>query len=179
MKFIAVFFLTLSLFSLFSCLPTAEASKTSKDETESATVSADSRLNYSNVKAMWLSQFDLAQVYRDGAQRDRTEFTELIESILDNCKTLGVNTIIVQVRPNADSLYPSKYYPPSVYAVGAYGNTFSYDPFEIIVEEAHERELSVHAWINPMRGMKEDEIKVIDNSYLIKKWWNDEKSREQ
>lgn len=138
---------------------------------------AGEKLNYSNVKAMWLSQFDLNSVYGGDAQRDRAEFTALIEKMLDNVAGIGINTVIVQVRPNGDSIYPSELYAPSVYAVGAYGNGFLYDPFEIIVAEAHKRELSVHAWINPMRAMTSTEVERLDSRYRLKKWWDDAEKR--
>lgn len=130
------------------------------------------RLNYTDVKAIWLTQFDLNDAYFSTSQREADEYREIIKKVLDNCKSIGINTVIVQVRPNADSIYPSEYFAPSKYAVAEYGNEFSYDPFEILLEEAHGRELSVHAWINPMRAMLTDEIVKIDDKYPIKKWWD-------
>ncbi|MEG0615589.1 MAG: family 10 glycosylhydrolase, partial [Oscillospiraceae bacterium] len=43
------------------------------------------------------------------------------------------------------------------------------------VDEAHKRGLSIHAWINPMRGMNDTYIKAISDKYLIKQWYNDDK----
>jgi len=160
----------LSLLCLVSCFIEVPAKRY-------AAAISDTTLNYTSVKAMWISQFDLNSVYGGECQRDADEFRDLIKTMLDNIKSIGINTVIVQVRPNADSLYPSEYYPPSVYAVGTYGNEFSYDPFEIIVEEAHERELSIHAWINPMRAMTETQIESIDERFAVKKWWDDTDTR--
>jgi len=179
--FISAVFIATLLF-LVSCLPSKIAKKTNtnaKEDKKNMPTITEAKLNYTDVKAMWISQFDLSEPLCDGKQRDKYQFTRLIEDMLDNVKSIGVNTVIVQVRPNADSLYPSKYYPPSVYAVGAYGNEFSYDPFEIIVEEAHERELSIHAWINPMRAMTETQIENIDERFTLKKWWDNEKLRKK
>ena len=131
-------------------------------------------LNYENMKAMWLSQFDLNSVYCSGSsQNSESVYRKYIEKILDNVAANGFNTVIVQVRPNADSMYPSEYYPMSKYVVGSYGKTASYDPFAIMIEEAHERQLSVQAWINPMRAMGTDEISKVSNDYLIKQWYKD------
>ncbi len=130
--------------------------------------------NYDDMKAMWLSQFDLQNLYtQNGAQRGKAEYTVLIKRVLDNVKANGFNTVFIQLRPNADSIYPSEYYPPSVYAVGAYGKSFTYDPIEIAVELARERELSVHGWINPMRGMTDAQIKSVPATYKVKQWYND------
>ncbi len=131
-------------------------------------------LNYEDMKAMWLSQFDLQSVYSSsGSQRDETAYRKYIEKILDNVKANGCNTVIVQVRPNADSMYPSEFYPMSKYVVGSYGLKAKYDPFAIMIEEAHERELSVQAWINPMRAMTKTEITSVSSDYLIKQWYKD------
>ena len=129
--------------------------------------------NYENIKAMWLSQFDLKSVYtQNGGQRSQKNFERLMTVILNNVCENGINTIFVQMRPYADSMYPSEYYPSSSYSAGGYGKEFSYDPIEIIVRMAHERKLSVHAWINPMRGMLETEIASVDRKYKIKQWYD-------
>lgn len=130
------------------------------------------------VRAMWLSQYDLNNVYgnSDGQAAQKT-FEENICRVLDNCVSIGINNVIVQVRPNADSMYPSEYYAPSSYVVGAYGNDFSYDPFDIIVKEAHKRGLAVHAWINPMRAMTVSQIEQIDKKYVLRQWWDNEALR--
>lgn len=102
-------------------------------------------LNYADKKCMWLSQFDLNKVYANGgSQRSSAQFTGYIKKILANVKKDGINTIIVQVRPYADSMYPSDVYPMSSYVVGAYGKEASYDPYAIVIDEAHALGLSVH-----------------------------------
>ncbi len=132
-----------------------------------------------NIKAMWLSQFDLQSVYTNGGkiQRDENDFRTLISTILNHVKANGFNTVIVQVRPNADSMYPSEYYPPSMYVTGSYANAFSYDPFPIIIEEARYLGLSVHAWINPLRGETDAEMQLISTDFLIRQWYDDDELR--
>lgn len=131
-------------------------------------------LNYENMKAMWLSQFDLTRIYSDGeTQREICDYKLRITQVLDNVKKLGFNTVIVQLRPYADSFYPSAVYPPSSMVVGKYGNEFIYDPFEILLDIAHKMDLSVHAWINPLRCMLVSEIGYIDEYYRIKRWYLD------
>ncbi len=135
-------------------------------------------LNYEDIKAIWLSQFDLNSVYCSGSsQSSETNYRKMLDKILDNVKANGFNTVIVQVRPNADSMYPSEYYPMSKYVVGSYGKTAKYDPFAIMIEEAHERQLSVQAWINPMRAMTTSEIASVSNDYLIKQWYKDKETK--
>lgn len=133
-----------------------------------------SAVNYSYMKAMWISQYDLYNVLTvNGRQRSKGDFTRLVCTMLDNVKALGINTVIVQVRPFGDSFYPSEHYPMSSYAVGAYGNSSDYDAFETIVTQAHIRGLSIHAWINPLRAMTEAEILRIDDDYAIRRWYEE------
>lgn len=149
---------------------------TEAETTSTAGVSADvyTPLVYDDFKAMWLSQFDMASIYTSaGAQRSEESFTSYVKKILANIKNAGMNTVIVQVRPYADSMYPSDYYPMSSIAVGSYGALASYDPLAIIINEAHAIELSVQAWINPMRAMLDSEIGKVDSKYLIKQWYSD------
>ena len=130
-------------------------------------------------KAVWLSQYDMSPLYlNDGKQRDKDDFLALLKVVIDHVVSDGYNTIIVQVRPFADSIYPSEYYPVSSYVSGAYGTENIYDPFTLIVSVAKEQGLSVHAWINPMRAMKTDEIEAVPDQYPIKQWYYDETKRD-
>ncbi|MCQ2428839.1 MAG: family 10 glycosylhydrolase [Clostridia bacterium] len=138
----------------------------------------DSPAELHDVKAMWLSQFDMNNLYVNGGkQRDEASFRKLLDTLLQNVYDSGFNTLFVQVRPNADSIYPSEIYPPSVYAVGKYGNDFEYDPFAIIVEAARSYGFSIHAWINPMRGVTPAEMKLIPEGYDIRAWYEDDDLR--
>ena len=101
----------------------------------------------------------------------------LLEQMLDRVVETGINTVIVQVRPYMDSMYPSEFYPMSKYVVGNYGEEAVYDPFSILIEEAHRRGLAVHAWINPLRGMLTEEIEAVDDRYPIKQWYLDDTMR--
>ncbi len=128
-------------------------------------------LNYNKMKAMWISQYDFQKVYCNGnAQRDEKSFRELVAKAYKNLVNLGFNTVIVQVRPNADSFYPSAYYPYSHYVVGRYGKNATYDPIKIMIEMAHEKNLSFHAWINPMRGMSPANLSSVNTVYPAASW---------
>ena len=183
MKRIFILILVIFIFAFPSCSDVTDVSITENEEMDcSDIVSLDDKPvisqkyevnNYEYIKAVWLSQFDLKPIYQSGGkQRSEIEFKILIKKVLDNLKNDGYNTIIVQVRPYADSFYPSEYYPISNYVSGNFGAENIYDPFEIIVDLAHARGLSVHAWLNPMRGMTVKEIKNVPNKYLIKQWYD-------
>lgn len=141
-------------------------------------VPASDVLLYEDMKAIWLSQFDLKDIYLNGnTQRGEADFTARMAQVMDNVKAQGFNTIFLQVRPYADSMYPSEYYPMSAYVAGHLGSRVQYDPVKIIVQLAHDRALSIHAWINPLRGMTEEELLMVDAEYSIRRWYDDPQLR--
>ena len=76
--------------------------------------------------------------------------TELIAH-LDTAVRNRLNTVIFQVRPTADALWPSPYEPWSQYLTGTQGKAPGWDPLGTAVAEAHARGLELHAWFNPYR----------------------------
>ncbi len=74
---------------------------------------------------------------------------------LDTYKAAGINAVIFQVRPEADALYASPYEPWSRYLTGTQGKAPDpfYDPLTFAVEEAHQRGMELHAWLNPYRAI--------------------------
>jgi len=76
-----------------------------------------------------------------------------IISILDTQQKLGMNAIILQVRPAADAFYQSELEPWSRYLSGTQGQPPKpfYDPLKFWIEECHARGMELHAWLNPYR----------------------------
>ncbi|MDG4865123.1 family 10 glycosylhydrolase, partial [Streptomyces sp. T-3] len=72
-------------------------------------------------------------------------------ALLDTAVARRLNTVILQVRPTADALWPSRYEPWSAYLTGVQGKHPGWDPLGTAVEEAHKRGLELHAWFNPYR----------------------------
>ncbi|HTY36359.1 MAG TPA: family 10 glycosylhydrolase, partial [Bacteroidota bacterium] len=75
-------------------------------------------------------------------------------TILDSVVTLRLNAVVLQVRPQCDALYDSKYEPWSYYLTGKQGKAPDpyYDPLRFWVDEAHKRGIELHAWFNPYRA---------------------------
>ena len=75
--------------------------------------------------------------------------------MLDSLQHIGINAVIVQVRPAADAFYPSQYEPWSEYLGGVQGAPPSpyYDPLQFMIDEAHKRNMEFHAWLNPYRAV--------------------------
>ncbi|MCM1364130.1 MAG: family 10 glycosylhydrolase [Faecalibacterium sp.] len=114
----------------------------------------------------WLSYMELMP--KECA--DQQQYEEYISDILDNLKQVGVTDLFVHVRAFADAIYPSEFFPSSEYVAGNQGDKLPFDVLDAIIKKASEREIKVHAWLNPYRVQREfDESKLCDES-IAKKW---------
>ena len=111
--------------------------------------------------------------------------TEAI-AILDYLQENKFNAVILQIRPQADALYASAIEPWSYFLTGEQDKAPDpfYDPLSFWIEEAHNRGLELHAWMNPYRAHhssgKEISPKSIvrtnpETVYWLKEgyWWMD------
>lgn len=82
----------------------------------------------------------------------KKEFTTQLDLLRD----LGMNAVIVQIRPSGDALYPSPYEPWSEFLTGVQGKRpgSSFDPLAFMIRETHRRCMEFHAWFNPYRGVR-------------------------
>lgn len=121
------------------------------------------------MRAMWISYLEFKSTGYTEA-----EFKAMIYKMFDNCVDLNMNTVIVQVRPFSDALYPSKYFPWSKYVSGTQGKDPGYDPLEYMVDAAHERGLEFHAWINPYRvTLQSGDYSALSKDNPARKWYED------
>jgi len=75
-----------------------------------------------------------------------------IRSLCDTAVHIGLNALILQVRPSADALYESALEPWSEFLTGTQGQHPGYDPLAVWLAEARLRGLELHAWLNPYRA---------------------------
>lgn len=75
-------------------------------------------------------------------------------AILDRARAMNLNAIVLQVRPTADAIYPSRLEPWTEYLSGIQGKAPQpwYDPLKFWIDQAHARGLELHAWFNPYRA---------------------------
>ena len=99
------------------------------------------------IRAMWIS-------YKEWETMDfssEAAFTEQAAQLMANSAELGMNRVLVQVRPFADAIYSSELFPWSDLCTGTQGQDPGYDPLAILVEQAHSAGLAIEAWVNPYR----------------------------
>lgn len=111
--------------------------------------------NPGQFRAVWVSTAYRLD-YPSKATTDPAVLKADADRILKNCADMGMTAVILQVRPSADALYPSAYFPWSADLTGRQGQAPAdgFDPLAYWVEQAHELGLELHAWINPFRVTK-------------------------
>ena len=98
-------------------------------------------------RAVWVSYLEFAEMDFSSESAFRADAAAL----MDNCLSLGLNTVIAQVRPFGDALYRSSLFPWSHLCTGVQGQDPGFDPLDVLLREAHTRGISVEAWVNPYR----------------------------
>lgn len=102
-------------------------------------------------RAAWVtSVYNLDWPSRPGLSKEQQKAE--MRTMLDAAAKLGLNAVLLQVRPGGDALYVSKLEPWSAVLTGRSGGNPGYDPLAFAVEEAHRRGLELHAWFNPFRA---------------------------
>ena len=96
---------------------------------------------------------------------------EEMRKMLDEFAANHINTIVLQIRPTADTFYPSALEPWSQYLTGKQGvkpNPY-YDPLQFIIEEARKRCMDIHVWLNPYRVTNGDPLSTLSKDHIYQK----------
>lgn len=105
-------------------------------------------------RAVWISYLEWQSA--DFSSEDA--FRAQMGSWFDQYAAMGLNTVLAQVRPFGDALYPSAIFPWSSVCTGTQGLDPGFDPLAVLVEEAHARGLRLEAWLNPYRLALNDTV---------------------
>lgn len=102
-----------------------------------------------DMRAVWVSTVYSAD-YPSVTNNEAAQKAEFIEK-LEQAQALGLNTVVVQVRPKGDAFYESELNPWSAVLTGTQGQDPGYDPMAFMIAETHKRGMEFHAWMNPYR----------------------------
>lgn len=99
-------------------------------------------------------------------EAQKNEFKSYVSSL----RALGLNALIVQIRPAADAFFPSTYEPWSKYLTGQQGKQPEpfYDPLQFMIETAHQHSMEFHAWINPYRALNNADLTTVAPNHSLK-----------
>ena len=101
------------------------------------------------VRAVWLTTIggiDWPHSYSQSPlsiEKQKQEFRD----ILDSLKLANINTILLQTRIRATTIYHSQYEPWDGCLSGFPGRTPGYDALQFAIEECHKRGMELHAWV--------------------------------
>ena len=105
-------------------------------------------------RALWVTRFEWPN-------RDMNTCKGRIVRIFDNAAKANFNAILFQVRGQADTLYPSPIEPWSPILGSA---NPGWDPLEFAIQEARQRGMELHAYINPIPVWQKEGSKPPDTS---------------
>ncbi len=102
-------------------------------------------------RAVWMSSY--VSDWPSGSITERNAATQrrACQLMLDTLHANNMNAVYYHVRAMCDAMYNSAYEPWSSYVSGTRGVAPPFDPFELLVNEAHKRGMEVYAWVNPYR----------------------------
>ena len=106
-------------------------------------------INKHEVRAVWLTTIgglDWPHSYAQTAHSIEKQKNELC-SILDRLQSANINTILLQTRVRATTIYPSDIEPWDGAMSGHPGQSPGYDPLAFAIDECHRRGMELHAWI--------------------------------
>lgn len=119
-------------------------------------------------KAVFLSYIEI----NDYIKNTNQEISKSnIRKIINNIKSMNLNTIILQVRAASDAIYDSKIFPKSLYLVNNEQASY-YDVLAYFIKEAHKYNVKVIAWINPYRVRTTNNINTITKNNPAYKYLN-------
>lgn len=148
------------------------AAETSDAQTEQTAGNTD------EYKAFWFSYYDYTAYRAKYKKRNATTFKKYFTQAVKKEKSLGMNCIIVHVRPFGDAMYKSKYFPWSKCISGKQGKNPGYDPLKIMTQVAHANGMKIEAWINPYRvASGSTNYKKLSTKNPARKWHNKKKTR--
>ncbi len=101
------------------------------------------------VRAVWLTtlnSLDWPSVKATNPQSIERQQQQLC-SILDQLQRSNVNTVLLQTRVRATTIYPSRYEPFDGCLTGKPGRDPGYDVLSYAIEQCHRRGMELHAWV--------------------------------
>ena len=109
------------------------------------------RMPKRETRAVWLTtlaNLDWPKNYARSEESIKLQKQELID-ILDKYQKANINTVLLQARVRAATIYPSDIEPWDQCITGVEGRApgYGYDPLGFAVEECHKRGMEIHAWI--------------------------------
>ena len=118
------------------------------------------------VRGVFISYID----YSNLKNKTKEEQEKIITEMINNVYYYGLNSIILQVRPFSDAIYPSEIYQSSKVVSEKEGDPLELDILQYFIEESKKKNIEIYVWINPYRIRSENDISDISKESYYYKW---------
>ena len=141
-------------FIIIFAFQNAKAQKSDKEEMRGAWITTVKNIDYPTYKKLT-------------SEQQKKEFIDILEMY----KRIGINAVFFQLRPAADTFFPSQFEPWSEWLTGKQGKAPDpyYDPLEFMITETHKRGMEFHAWFNPFRAIANIETADVCPEHITNK----------
>ncbi|MDH4462072.1 MAG: family 10 glycosylhydrolase [Flectobacillus sp.] len=121
------------------------------------------------LRGVWVSTVQRVD-YPSHATTNIDELRKEWMDLLQYYQELNLNTVIVQIRPTGDAIYPSKIVPYSKWLTGKSGKPLdgNADLLAYMIKTAHEEGFEFHAWVNPYRVIIDEDTTDLDPRHPLK-----------
>ncbi len=110
-------------------------------------------------RAVWFSYTDWEEQL---SAKTQDVFIEQANAVCSYCISLGLDTIILQLRAFGDAFYPSEVYPQSKYCAAK-----DFDPLAVFLSVAEGYQLNVEGWVNPFRLDNAQRMAALEQDSLL------------
>ncbi|WP_030168626.1 glycoside hydrolase family 10 protein [Spirillospora albida] len=127
---------------------------------ECAAVAAPGDSRARQLRGMWIATVAGIDWPKDAGASTAEQKAAFVR-LLDTARAMNMNAVFVQIRPNSDAFYASPHEPWSQWITGTPGKDPGYDVLKFMLDEAHARNLEFHAWFNPYRVSRHDDLEKL------------------
>ncbi len=120
----------------------------------------DNKIKNTEKRAIFISYIELQKYI---GNKSSIESKENIDKIINNINNSNFNMILLQVRSFSDAIYKSNYFPYSKAILNNENKEPDYDILKYFIKKSHDKNIEIHAWINPYRISNNNDITKLDN----------------
>lgn len=138
--------------------------KKTEEDAEEVVANVDNEDRY-----IFISYIDYSKLLKNKTVEEKKKNIDVMVNAIHNA---NFNVLILQVRPFADSIYNSSYFPTSSTVVTNEGDKLDLDILSYYIKKAHAFNMKIYAWVNPYRVRNVSDPTTISSTSVAYKWIN-------
>ncbi len=117
-------------------------------------------------RGVWISYIELM-----GNCGTEADFISFMDGMLENFSCIGITDVFFHVRPFGDAVYPSELFPSSDTICENQGDQLPFDILRTAIDRTDAYGMKLHAWINPYRASRDEDITKLSDENKAKIWY--------